>query len=165
MDALAEDGVRYENRTGGLLEVGREGVDPPSPGQGVVKGARGVSRVRGPSGPGGRRFESRPGCHPTRDSRTQSIEASTPGPPPQPNLTYGGTAMVWSVVPLTRQHQSVFAPMGFVAFQAGFVFSDTPSVSKPRESGGKSRGKFVKTDGVQTKTVGSHGGGALVGAG
>ena len=44
--------------------------------------------------------------------------------------------------------QTVFRPLGFVAFSAGFVFKTTPTVSKTLESGGKSSGKFVKTVGV-----------------
>ena len=41
--------------------------------------------------------------------------------------------------------QTVFRPLGFVPFPAGFVFKTTPTVSKTLESGGKSSGKFLKT--------------------
>ena len=41
-----------------------------------------------------------------------------------------------------------FQTVGFVAFSAGFVLGDTPTVSKALESGGKSSGKFPKTVGV-----------------
>ncbi len=51
--------------------------------------------------------------------------------------------------------QTVFRPLGFRAFSAGFVFKTTQTVSKTLESGGKSSGKFLKTVGV-SETVGSQ---------
>src|SRR5215472_9535757 len=45
---------------------------------------------------------------------------------------------------------SVFTPIG----KWPFVFSGTPSVSKAEESGGKSSGKFVKTDGYAMRPMG-----------
>ena len=44
--------------------------------------------------------------------------------------------------------QTVFRPLWFWAFSAGFVFKTTPTVSKTLESGGKWSGKFAKTVGV-----------------
>src|SRR5215469_7988118 len=64
--------------------------------------------------------------------------------------------MVWSNAPPGGRCQSVSKPIGKWPLTVVFVFGGTPSVSKAEEDGGKSRRKFVKTDGLPIETDGSH---------
>jgi hypothetical protein len=58
-----------------------------------------------------------------------------------------GATMV-TCPPLAWGQPNGFQTIGFVAFSAGFVLGDTPTVSTPWKVGVKSSGKFPKTVGV-----------------